>query len=427
MAEPPMAETAQPATALGADWRSAHEHSILPAIGRPQRLLTHGHGARVWDSDGTEYVDLLAGIAVNALGHAHPDYVAAVSQQVGTLAQISNYFASEPQITLAERILDKAAAPQGSAVYFANSGSEANEAALKMSRRVPSADGSGTRSKLVAVEGSFHGRTMGSLALTSNDNYRLPFEPGVPGVQFVPFGDVAALTAAVDDDCAAVFIEPIQGEGGVRNHPQGYLRAARELTTAHGALLVLDEVQTGMGRCGAWFAHQNPLLGEGIVPDVMTLAKGLGGGLPIGATVTFGPGVTGLLKPGQHGSTYSGNPVVTAAGNAVFDVLERDGLIERAGRVGQQLADGLAKVDGVTAVTGAGLLRAFEVPELQSQKVVEAGLDAGFITNAVTPTRVRLAPPLIVDEADLDRYVDALPGILKAAALAAHNTQEAQS
>ncbi|MCQ9387922.1 acetylornithine transaminase [Brevibacterium sp. 50QC2O2] len=415
-----MADQTQPQT-TATGWRTAHEHSILPAIGRPQLLLDHGRGAHVWDSDGKEYIDLLAGIAVNALGHAHPDYVAAVSHQVATLAQISNYFASEPQIHLATRILEHAKAPGGSAVYFANSGSEANETALKMSRRVAG----GTRTKVIAVEGSFHGRTMGSLALTSNPKYREPFTPGVPGVVFVPFGDIAALEAEIDDTTAAMFIEPIQGEGGVRNHPQGYLTAARELTRAHGALLVLDEVQTGMGRCGAWFAHQHPLIGEGVVPDIMTLAKGLGGGLPIGATVTFGSEVTNLLVPGQHGSTYSGNPVVTAAGNAVFDVFERDGLVGRAEAVGQEFADALAKVDGVVAVSGAGLLRAFEVADLDSHDVVDAALAAGYITNAVTPSKVRLAPPLIIDDADLMAFVDDLPGILAAAQKSAPTPTEA--
>ncbi|WAL41172.1 acetylornithine transaminase [Brevibacterium sp. BRM-1] len=414
MAEPAPAET----------WRTAHEAALLPALGRPQRLLTHGSGARVWDAEGREYLDLLAGIAVNALGHAHPDYVRAVSEQAATLGQISNYFASEPQIALAGRLLALAEAPAGSAVYFCNSGAEANEAALKMARRVPAGPGGAPRTTIVAVEGSFHGRTMGALAMTSKEAFRAPFEPGVPGIRFVPFGDEAALRAAVDETCQAVIVEPIQGEGGVRNHPAGYLRAAREATREAGALLVLDEVQTGIGRCGAWFALQRPDIGEGIVPDVVTLAKGLGGGLPIGATIAFGSSAAHLLQPGQHGSTFAGNPIVTAAAGAVLDVIERDGLVAAAQDLGERLASALMKADGVTAVSGAGLLRAFELPELDSHDVVAAALEAGFICNAVSAHRVRLAPPLIVSAEQLDAFTAALPDIIAAAARRAKDKEK---
>ncbi|GAA2004455.1 acetylornithine transaminase [Brevibacterium samyangense] len=393
-------------------WRDRHSGAILPAVGRPQRLLVRGSGAKVWDEEGTEYLDLLAGIAVNALGHAHPAFVDAVSKQVGTLGQISNYFASEPQIALAQRLIGIAGAPAGSSVYFCNSGAEANEAALKMARRVAG----GTRSKIVAIEGAFHGRTMGALALTAKEAYRTPFEPGVPGVVHVPFGDVEALRAEVDETCAAVFVEPIQGEGGVRNHPAGYLRTARELTSAAGALLILDEVQTGIGRCGTWFAFQDPAIGEGIVPDIVTSAKGLGGGLPIGAAITFGPENTGLLVPGQHGSTYSGNPVMTAAGNAVLDVIEEEGLLEHARELGAWLESALVKIDGVIAVSGAGLLRSFELAAGNAKAVSEAALEAGFIVNPVTGSRIRLAPPLTISQEELGTFLEALPGVLETAA-----------
>lgn len=394
-----------------ADWRTHHAGSILPALGRPQRLLVRGAGARVWDETGKEYLDLLAGIAVNSLGHAHPALVEAVSKQVATLGQVSNYFASQPQIALAEKLLEVAGAPQGSAVYFCNSGAEANEAALKMSRRVAG----GGRSKIVAVSGGFHGRTMGALAMTSKEAFRTPFAPGVPGVVHVPHGDAEALRREVDDTCAAVIVEPIQGEAGVRRHPTGYLRAAREATRAAGALLVLDEVQTGIGRCGSWFAFQDPEIGEGIVPDIVTCAKGLGGGLPLGATLTFGDAVTGLLVPGQHGSTYSGNPVTTAAGLAVLTTIERVDLLVGVRDLGQEFAGRLRLIDGVAAVSGAGLLLALELTAGNAKAVAEAALDAGFIVNPVTDTRLRLAPPLTITEGELGEFLAALPTILDTA------------
>ncbi|GAA4285039.1 acetylornithine transaminase [Brevibacterium daeguense] len=393
-----------------ADWRTHHEQAILPALGRPQRLLVRGKGARVWDETGREYLDLLAGIAVNSLGHAHPALVGAVTAQLETLGQVSNFFASPPQIGLAEKLLSVAQAPAGSSVYFCNSGAEANEAALKMSRRV----GEG-RSKVVAVEGSFHGRTMGALALTSKEAYRAPFAPGVPDVVHVPFGDVAALRAAVDDSCAAVFVETIQGESGIRNHPAGYLGAAREATSAVGALLILDEIQTGIGRCGSWFAFQDPQLGEGIVPDIVTSAKGLGGGLPLAATIAFGAATTALLQPGQHGSTYSGNPVTTAGGLAVLDTIEADGLLAHVRELGGWFAERLRAIDGISDVSGAGLLLGVELAAGNAKRVADAALAAGFIVNPVTDTRLRFAPPLIITAEELTEFLDALPAILAAA------------
>lgn len=391
------------------EWRTHHEAAILPALGKPQRLLVRGEGALVWDETGAQYVDLLAGIAVNALGHAHPAIVEALTAQASTLGHISNFFASRPQIALAERILALASAPAGSSVYFSNSGAEANEAALKITRRTG-------RSKIVAVDGSFHGRTMGALALTAKTAYREPFEPGVPGVVHVPFGDEAALRAAVDADTAAVVLEPIQGESGVRRHPAGYLTAAREATGAVGALLVLDEVQTGIGRTGSWFAFQDPHIGEGVTPDVVTLAKGLGGGMPIGATLTFGDRVTQLLMPGQHGSTFSGNPLATAVGLAVLTTVQDEDLLARAADLGERMRTALVALPQITEVSGAGLLIGMELRDGNAKAVAGAALDAGWIVNPVTETRLRIAPPLIITDDQLLGFADALPGLIASVA-----------
>lgn len=402
-------------TAAGDDWRAHHAASILPALGRPQRMLVRGEGIHVWDETGKQYTDLLAGIAVNSLGHAHPAIVEALTTQVSTLGHISNYFASPPQIALAERVLRLAGAPEGSSVYFSNSGAEANEAAFKITRRTG-------RTKVVAVEGSFHGRTMGALALTAKAAIREPFDPGVPGVVHVPFGDEQALRDAVDEQTAAVILEPIQGESGVRSHPAGYLRAAREATTAAGALLVLDEVQSGIGRTGSWFAFQHPEVGEGVVPDVMTLAKGLGGGMPIGATVTFGAAVTQLLQPGQHGLTYSGNPLATSVALAVLTTLEDEDLLARVAQTGARAREVFAALPEVSEVTGEGLLLGLELADGRAKEVADAALEAGFIVNPVTATRLRLAPPLIITDDPLRAFAQALPGLV---ATAARTTTEA--
>lgn len=385
-------------------WQDEHSSAILPALGKPQLKLVRGNGAYVWDSDGKRYLDFLAGIAVNSLGHAHPDLVKAVTNQMLTLGHISNYFASGPQIDLARALLNVTDAPEGSAVYFANSGSEANEAALKIARKTG-------RPKIVAIEGGFHGRTLGSLAVTYKEAYRTPFEPLLPGVEHVPYGDIDALKNAVDDTCAAVIIEPIQGETGVRPHPAGYLAAAREATSAAGALLIFDEVQTGIGRTGYWYAFQHPEIGEGVVPDVVTSAKGLGGGLPLAATLTFGSDVTNLLKPGEHGSTYSGNPVATAAGLAVLNVIERDGLLEHVRECGEHLRHGLENTDGISGVRGSGLLLSFE-PRGGAQAFATSAREHGIIVNPVTAERIRIAPPLIVTTEQLDAFLSAIPQIL---------------
>ncbi|WGL50507.1 acetylornithine transaminase [Nocardioides sp. BP30] len=377
-----------------------YQHALMNTFGAPKLVLTRGRGARVWDEDGNEYVDLLGGIAVNALGHAHPALVEAVTAQLSTLGHISNFFASGPQIQLAEKLLSLLGA-EGK-VFFTNSGTEANEAAFKLTRRTG-------RTHLVAMRNSFHGRTMGALALTSKEAYRAPFEP-LPGeVTFVEYGDADALAAAVTDRTAAIVIEPLQGEAGVVVPPAGFLARAREIADEHGALLWFDEVQTGMGRTGAWFAH----LSAGVRPDVITLAKGLGGGFPIGACLGLGAAAD-LLQPGNHGTTFGGNPPACAAALAVIGTIENEGLLERAAVLGRRLREGLAADPRVGEVTGEGLLIGV-VTDLDTAAIATAALDRGFILNNATPQRVRLAPPLVLTDEDVDAFLGAWPAILDAA------------
>jgi acetylornithine/N-succinyldiaminopimelate aminotransferase len=380
-----------------------YDHSLLGVFGTPRTVLTHGEGCYVWDVDGVRYLDLLAGIAVNALGHAHPAIVEAVSAQAARLVHVSNFFTTTAQVELAERLLEVAAAPPGSAVFFASSGTEAVEAAVKLARRTG-------RTRIVAAEGAFHGRSTGALALTHKPAYREPFEPLLPGVTHVPYGDEAALRAAVTDDVAAVVLEPIQGEAGVIEADPAYLRLARELTSASGALLVLDEVQTGVGRTGSWFAFQQ----AGVVPDAMTLAKGLGGGVPIGALVTFGPDVSGLLAPGQHGTTFGGNPLACAAGLAVLDTIAKDGLLEHTTAMGERLAGGVLALDHplVAGVRGRGLHRAVALTADVSSAVADRAHRAGFIVNPVQPDALRITPPLVISAAQVDDFIAALPSLL---------------
>lgn len=406
----------------GAAWTRRHGAAIVGTYGQPQRILVRGEGCYVWDVDGNRYLDLLAGIAVNALGHAHPFLVAAVTAQLATLGHTSNFFGTPTQIALAERLLDLADAPEGSKVFFTNSGAEANEAAVKATRRLA---GPGVRTGLVATEGAFHGRTLGALALTYKAAYREPFEPLPADVVHVPFGDVAALASALDGpagrEVAAVVLEPVQGEGGVRMPPAGYLGAARELTASAGALLVLDEVQTGVGRTGAWFAHRNPqVLGPGeppVVPDLVTLAKGLGGGYPIGALLAYGPAAE-LLGPGQHGTTFGGNPVAAAAALATLHVIERDGLCAAADEVGARLRRGVEGLghDLIDGTRGVGLLIAIQLTRPVAARVAAALLDRGFIVNPVAPDALRLAPPLVLTAGQADTFVQALPQALDAVA-----------
>ena len=386
------------------DILARYERSLIGVFGVPQLVLTRGDGCYVWDADGRRYLDLLGGIAVNALGHNHPALVATVSKQASEMLHLSNFFTSPAQVGLAERILEIAQAPEGSGVFFCNSGAEAIEAAIKMSRRTG-------RTRLVAASGSFHGRTTGALALTSKEAYRGPFEPLIPEVHFVPFGDSAALRSAVDDRTAAIFLEPIQGEGGVVPATGAYLRAAREVADASGALLVLDEIQTGVGRTGDWFAFQDV---GGLRPDVMTLAKGLGGGIPIGAVVAFGEHVRGLLTAGQHGTTFGGNPLAAAAGLAVLDEIARAGLREHARTVGDHLAEAVRALNhpSLIEVRGRGLLRAIALHGEIAPELVTSARARGFIVNAVTPSAIRIAPPLIITAEQLDTFVLTLPEMI---------------
>jgi acetylornithine/N-succinyldiaminopimelate aminotransferase len=382
--------------------RKRFEAVMMPNYGTPPLALARGEGCRVWDADGNQYLDLIAGIAVSALGHAHPAIVNAVSSQVATIAHTSNLYVHEPGVALAERLLGLLKAD--ARVFFCNSGAEANEAAIKLVRRRHPAG-----KPVVAAIGSFHGRTMGSLSITGKESIRTPFGPFGMDVRWVPYGDTDALASAVDGDVAAVFLEPALGEGGVVPPPSGYLRAVREACDAAGALLVLDEIQSGIGRTGAWFAHQK----EGIVPDVLTLAKGLGGGLPIGACVGFGECGTAFAK-GDHGSTFGANPVACAAALAVLDTIESQHLLANVETVGKQLADGIAAVGHplLSGVRGSGLWLAAVLSEARAPAVTAAAQAHGFLVNAVQPDAVRLAPPLILSAAEAREFLDALPAIL---------------
>jgi len=387
-------------------------HALMNNFGVPPVELVSGRGAVVTDADGKQYLDLLGGIAVNALGHAHPAIVDAVSRQVATLGHVSNFFTHPTVLALAERLLDITGARDGRSaaagrVIFCNSGAEANEAAFKMARRTG-------RPRIIAAEGAFHGRTMGALALTGQPAKRAPFEPMPAGVEFVPYGDVPALRAAVDESVAAVFLEPIMGEAGVVPAPDGYLAAARSITAEHGALLVIDEVQTGIGRTGAWFAHTR----AGIVPDVITLAKGLGGGMPIGAAIGIGAAAD-LLQPGQHGSTFAGNPVCAAAALAVLDTIESDCLLDHVDALGKHIATGIEDLGHplIDHVRGAGLLLGIVLTQDIGPATALAARDAGFIINAPAPEILRLAPPLILSTEQADSFVEALPGALNVASL----------
>ena len=379
---------------------------MMNNYGVPPVALASGDGAVVTDVDGKSYLDLLGGIAVNVLGHGHPAVLDAVTRQMSTLGHTSNFYAAEPGIALAEALVGLLGADAETRVFFCNSGTEANELAFKLSRLIG-------RTKLVAAQEAFHGRTMGALALTGQPAKQAPFAPLPGDVTHVPYGDANALAAAVDDDTAAVFLEPIMGESGIVVPPDGYLAAARDITSGHGALLVLDEVQTGMGRTGAFFAHQH----DGITPDVVTLAKGLGGGLPIGACLAVGPAAQ-LLTPGLHGSTFGGNPICAAAALAVLRVLTGEDLVRRAGVLGKTLHQSIESLHHplIDHVRGRGLLCGVVLTAPTAKEVEAAARAAGFLVNAAAPDVVRLAPPLIITEHQIDTFVTALPGILDLAA-----------
>ncbi|MGV9391539.1 acetylornithine transaminase [Streptomyces olivaceus] len=383
--------------------------TLMNNYGTPRLPLVRGEGARLWDADGKEYLDFVGGIAVNALGHAHPAVVDAVSRQIASLGHVSNLFIAEPPVALAERLLQHFG--RDGKVYFCNSGAEANEGAFKIGRLTG-------RPHMVATDGGFHGRTMGALALTGQPGKQEPFRPLPGDVTHVPYGDPQALAAAVTEETALVIIEPVQGENGVVVPPPGYLKAARAITAATGALLVLDEVQTGVGRTGHWFEYQAH---EGVLPDVVTLAKGLGGGLPLGATVAFGRAAD-LLKPGQHGTTFGGNPVACAAGLAVLDTIAGDGLLDNVKRQSEKLRDGVEGLGHplIAHVRGAGLLLGIVLTEPLAAQVQQAAQDAGILVNAPAPDVVRLMPALNLGDDVVEAFLGALPGILDQAADAAH-------
>ncbi|MEV3959934.1 acetylornithine transaminase [Nocardia sp. NPDC050193] len=384
-----------------AELRQRWSNVMMRNYATPEVVLTRGTGAVVYDADGNRYVDFVGGIAVNSLGHAHHAILNAVMDQLGTLGHVSNLYGSEPVIELAERLLGHFGDGDGRA-FFCNSGTEANEAAFKLARLTG-------RRKIIACDEAFHGRTMGALALTGQPSKRAPFEPMPPGVVHIPYGDARILERAVDADTAAVFLEPMLGESGVVVPPMDYLVRAREITARAGALLILDEVQTGIGRTGKMFAHQS----FGITPDVITLAKGLGAGLPIGAVLATGPAAE-LFTPGMHGTTFGGNPVCAAAALAVLRTLEDDGLLEHVESVGKRLSDGIAVLEHplIADVRGAGLLIGIGLTTPVASRVEARARAAGYLVNPAKPDVIRLAPPLVLTETQADNLVLDLPGIL---------------
>ena len=382
------------------------ERAFLSNYATPSIELVRGVGSRVWDSEGNSYLDLIAGIAVSSLGHGHPAVVAAVSSQVSQIAHTSNLYANQPALALAKKL--QALTGHPCKIFFCNDGATANEAAFKLARK----HGKGTRLGLVSTDGAFHGRTAAALALTGQPGKRSPFEPLPGDVVFVPYGDVEALKGAITSATSAVILEPIQGEAGVHPAPAGYLAAARQACDDAGALLIMDEVQTGMGRTGNWFAS----LAADVVPDVMTLAKGLGGGLPIGAVIAFGAAAD-LFVPGDHGSTFGGNPVSCAAALAVIDTIESQGLLDHVSLMGAHLSESIVALrhDNIAGVRGVGLLQAVVLQGVTGSAVEAAARAKGFLVNAVAPDAIRLAPPLVITQVELDEFVQALPQILKEA------------
>jgi acetylornithine aminotransferase len=388
-------------------WQHRWDAVMARNYGTPPLVLVSGSGCRVRDADGREYLDLLAGIAVSSLGHAHPAVVAAVAEQAGRIAHTSNLYVNERAVELAERLAGILGAP-GTRVFLCNDGTTANEAAIKTALRARPG-----RRRFVAAEHSFHGRSLGALALTGKESARAPFAPFGIDVVHVPYGDPDALAAAVDESTAALVLEPTLGEAGVVPPPDGYLTAARAACDAAGALLVLDEIQSGIGRTGKWFAHQR----EGVVADVVTVAKGLGGGLPIGACLATGSTADALQK-GDHGSTFGGNPVSCAAALAVLDTIEKDGLLDHVAGLGARWSAEMASAAGerIRGIRGRGLWLALMVADGSAPAVEAAARDAGFLVNATGPDAVRLAPPLLLTDAEATTFSDALPAILDAAA-----------
>jgi acetylornithine aminotransferase len=368
------------------------DRSLQNNYGNPSITLVKGKGLLVTDADGKSYMDFLGGIATNILGHAHPAIVKAVSKQVSVLSHVSNFYAHPNAIALAEK-LTAMTGDKGAKVFFCQSGAEANEAALKLSRRTG-------KVRVVAAQGAFHGRTMGALSLTGQPSKREPFLPLIKGVKHVPFGDIDAMRKAVSKKTAMVIIEPIMGEAGVIVPPADYLQELRRLCDKNGALLVIDAVQTGMGRTGDWFGYEY----SGITPDVITLAKGLGGGLPLGAMIALGKAAE-LFQPGDHGSTFGGNPVTTAAGLAAIEFIESKKILSKVEKQGAHLIQELALIPGVKEVRGAGLLLGIELESLKASDVSDAMRAAGVLVNAANATTIRIAPALIVTDAQITKFI----------------------
>ncbi|WP_420365500.1 acetylornithine transaminase [Curtobacterium sp. L3-7] len=383
-------------------WNDRFGASLMRSLTPPKVMLERGQGCRVWDVDGKEYLDFLAGIAVNSLGHAHPVLVEAIADQAAKLVHVSNYFATPPQLELAERLKRITGAGDAGRVYFGNSGAEANEAAFKLARLNKGADGRKTR--ILALKQGFHGRTMGALALTGKPALQEDFLPMVPGVDHVDT-TIEALEHAIDDTVAALILEPIKGEAGVVDLPDGFLAAARRLTEEHGALLILDEIQTGVGRTGSWFAFQH----LGVVPDAITIAKGIAGGFPIGALVTFGR-ASELFSAGQHGSTFGGNPLGTRVANAVLGEIEDAGLVDAALVKGERIRAGIAAIVSplVEEIRGRGLLIGVGLHRPVAAAISAAALERGLIVNAPNEASLRIAPPLIVSDAEIDEFLSIL-------------------
>lgn len=367
-------------------------NSVQNNYGSPSIALVKGKGLVVTDADGKQYLDFLGGIATNILGHAHPAIVKAVSKQVSILSHVSNFYVHPNAVELAEKLASMTG-DKSAKVFFCQSGAEANEAALKLSRRTG-------KVRVVAAQGAFHGRTMGALSLTGQPSKREPFLPLVKGVKHVPYGDIEAMRKAVNKKTAMVIIEPIMGEAGVIVPPADYLQELRALCDAKGALLVIDAVQTGMGRTGDWFGYEY----SGITPDVITLAKGLGGGLPLGAMIALGKAAD-LFQPGDHGSTFGGNPVTTAAGLAAIKFIESQKLLKKVEKQGAYLMQELALIPGVSEVRGAGLLLGIELENLKSSDVAIALQKSGVLVNAANPTTIRLAPALIVTDVQIKKFI----------------------
>lgn len=386
-------------------WQDDAGRDLVKSFGARMQMFVRGEGSYLWDADGKRYLDFLAGIAVDSLGHAHPVFVDAIATQAATLAHVSNYFATPPQLALAATLKRLAGTGDSGRVYFGNSGAEANEAAFKLARL----HGGTERPRILALTDAFHGRTMGTLALTGKPYMQEPFLPMTPGVEFID-STVEALEAAIDDRVAALFVEPVKGEAGVLPLPEGYLAAAREITERHGALLIIDEIQTGAGRTGEWFAFQH----EGITPDAITVAKGIGGGFPIGALITFGA-ASELFYPGTHGSTFGGNALGTAVAGAVLGEIERAELVRNAAERGAQLRAAIEGIgsDLIDGCRGSGLLIGIGLKHPVSKALVAAAQEHGLVINAPNDETIRLVPALTIGDVEIDEFVELFTASLR--------------